>query len=110
MAEGGDITLSDLLRDKGSRSRFISDESFFTRNDVADKFIEEDELRSTTFSFFRPRNPEVERAPVELLGIPMEDTEEEPLESSHSAYFGLSQIHIDDLDFLSVEPENLNLF
>jgi hypothetical protein len=51
MAEGGDITLSDLLReDKGSRSRFISDESFFTRNDVADKFIEEDDLRSTTFS------------------------------------------------------------
>jgi len=43
MADGGDITLSDLLRDKNSRSRFISDESFFAGNDVADKNTEEEE-------------------------------------------------------------------
>jgi hypothetical protein len=90
MADGGDMTLSDLLRDKGSRSRFISDESFFAGNDVADKYIEEEELKSSTFSLFRPRNPEMERAPVDLLGIPMEDTEEEPPESTHSAFLGLS--------------------
>jgi len=52
----------------------------------------------------------MERAPVDLLGIPMEDTEEEPHESTQSAHFNLSQILIDDLDFLSVEPENLNMF
>ena len=49
-------------------------------------------------------------APVELLGIPMEDDlEEEPMNSEQTSHFGFAEVRREKLDFFSLEPENLNL-
>jgi hypothetical protein len=82
--EGG--ILSELLREKGSRSRFISDESFFSRNDVHDKHLDTEEEehkgqlpltagRSLFQSLAKTHHGFC--APVDLLGIPMEEEDEE---------------------------------
>ncbi len=73
--------VSELLREKGmsaSRSRLISDESFFhcfttPFGDTPDKsFDQEEEYKYATPAYESPRR-ESTKAPTELLGIPLDD-------------------------------------
>ena len=76
MLDGGEGTLSELLRDKSPRSRFISDESIFAgHDDILDKQFEvEEETKGHSFSLFRQRRP---RAVCSDLLAPLADDDED---------------------------------
>ena len=75
------MPISELLREKGmthQRSRFISDESItgFHFSDIPDKSFdnEVEEYKEPPSTFEKSRRFSFSHAPVELLGIPMQDS------------------------------------
>lgn len=116
MADGGEGTVSELLRDKTSRSRFISDESIFAGcgDDAPDKQfeVEEEETKGHSFSLFRQRRPKPCFSHAELTGPFGLDDDDMIFETVQSPTFGPKPGQHGDHKFRGgkVVAENLNIF
>ena len=64
------LDCTQLIRKDSQRSRFISDETFFSRNEVPDKEEEFEECKGPTYAQTRDFV-----CPALQLGIPMADEE-----------------------------------
>lgn len=114
MAEGGEVSLSELLRDRSPRSRFISDESIFAGRDTPDKQFEvEEETKGHSFSLFRQhRRPRPLCASVDLIGLRDDDDDDDARAiygSVQSPTFGFKPRFDDESFYEKDVAENLNI-